>query len=1093
MSTIARTEDNVVSEKQSEVNPALTANVVIRASAGTGKTFQLTNRYLRQLFSGAPPEEILATTFTRKAAGEILERNMLRLAEAALDDAKCRELATFLEKPELTRDDCLKLLQNLTRGLHRIRICTLDSFFSQVASSFGFEMGLPPDWSIVDEIDDVQLKNKAVQAVLKNEKTDATVQLMHLLTKGETTRTVGELIRQLVDSLYSIFLQTTADAWKSFPRTRPLSKDKLKQAIECLKSVELPQHKSIADARTSDLANAAAHDWDAFVSNGIAKVVAAGQTTYYRKDLGQAAVEVYSDLIRHARAVLVDLVARQTEATYDLLSRFDLRYSQLKDDARLLQFDDVTRLLADVAQDNDIDRLSYRMDGRISHILLDEFQDTSLPQWQVIRPFAKETTRRKKGRSFFCVGDVKQAIYGWRGGVAEIFDAIETELKGLTRTELNRSFRSAPAIMDVTNSIFNGLRALNDAEAADDFDAVHQWCRNFQDHSTARENLPGYARLVTAPAAHNPDDSSSDQFDLIMRRAAGMVAEMVRRSPHLTIGVLARRNKVVSRMIFELRQLGIAASEEGGNPLTDSAAVQLIMSLLKLADHPGNTVARFHVAQSPLGRALGFTEFGSHRQAERLARSIRDRLQSEGYGPLLREWADVLMPSCAARGRRRLSQLVELGYVWQNHSTLRTTDFLRFVELKKVPDPTADKVRVMTVHQSKGLEFDIVVLPDLDQKLVGQPDVFVVDRPSPTEPIHRVCRYRNAKIQELLPDDFQRMFRRERQTEISEAMCVLYVAVTRARHALHMLIAPAKPSEKKVPKTIAGLLRMALADGVPAEPNRVLYECGDPDWQDQLSTEPAVVTDTVAKGPDTVKPIDPVKSGIAFAPMTAGRQRGLSRKAPSKHQQHRKVRLSSVIGHENLPAMERGTLIHAWFEQIEWIDGNGVPDDDVLLQKAAEVGAGSLDVDKLLKQFRKMLKSPQISAGLTSTSYRPPKDLTLPPALQQQLQNASPEQIRLEVRNEHPFAVREGGEIVSGFIDRLVLIYLNNQLIAGDIVDFKTDTFAVDDPASLQQKVDYYQDQLDAYRRVVSLLYRLPPEHISARLFMVGAGKIADV
>ncbi len=215
--------DAAVTETNTRGKKRTPRNVVIRASAGTGKTFQLSNRYLGQLLSGSAPDEILATTFTRKAAGEILERNMVRLAEAALNAKKCAELAGFLEDPALSCEQCLKLVQNLTRGLHRVRICTLDSFFSQIASSFGFEMGLPPDWTIVDEIDDVRLKNKAVEAVLRNESTKTAVQLMHLLTKGETGRSVSELIRQTVSALYPIFQETDAAAWTSFPKPKKLA------------------------------------------------------------------------------------------------------------------------------------------------------------------------------------------------------------------------------------------------------------------------------------------------------------------------------------------------------------------------------------------------------------------------------------------------------------------------------------------------------------------------------------------------------------------------------------------------------------------------------------------------------------------------------------------------------------------------------------------------------------------------------------------------------------------------------------------------------------------------------------------------------
>ncbi len=609
-------------------------------------------------------------------------------------------------------------------------------------------------------------------------------------------------------------------------------------------------------------------------------------------------------------------------------------------------------------------------------------------------------------------------------------------------------------------------------------------------HSTAKADLSGYACLETAPLA----EERTEQFDTTMKHAAQRIAEQARKAPQASIGVLARKNKVVSRLIFELRKLGIAASEEGGNPLADSAAVQLVMSLLKMADHPGNTAARYHVAQSPLGQAIRFTHHGNDEQAEHVARQVRGRLQAEGYGTVLREWAELLAQLCGPRGKRRLAQMVELGYAWQSHATLRTADFLRFLQLKKVPDPTVDKVRVMTVHQSKGLEFDIVVLPDLDGKLIGQPSEFVVNKPSPTGPIDRVCRYRNASIQELLPESFQKMFEEVRRTELSEALCVLYVAVTRARHALHMIIAPARLSEKTLPKTTAGLLRRTLTNG-GAEEQRRLYEHGEPEWYvTEYSKIPAnplrlVKDDSTDQRAST----SAAPKRIRFRAMPEGRMRGLQRTAPSKHQASRKVKLTSIIRHGSMAAMERGTLIHAWFELIEWLDGAAWPDEGQLRTRADEIGAANLDVDRLIGEFQAMLRSPKIAWGLTRNSYIPPRDLPLPPELLQQLENAQPGQIRLEVHNEHSFAVREGGEIMSGFIDRMVLIFLDNQLVACDVIDFKTDTFAYDDTVAFAAKIEFYQEQLDSYRRVVARLYRLPVSHVSTRLFMVGAGTITNV
>ena len=115
-------------------------NQVIRASAGTGKTFRLSNRYLKLLASGAECQTILATTFTRKGAGEILDRIIDRLSDAALDDAQARKLSTDLQFM-VSKDRAATILGDLLGNLHRLEISTLDSFFNRVAKAFALELG----------------------------------------------------------------------------------------------------------------------------------------------------------------------------------------------------------------------------------------------------------------------------------------------------------------------------------------------------------------------------------------------------------------------------------------------------------------------------------------------------------------------------------------------------------------------------------------------------------------------------------------------------------------------------------------------------------------------------------------------------------------------------------------------------------------------------------------------------------------------------------------------------------------------------------------------------------------------------------------
>jgi ATP-dependent exoDNAse (exonuclease V) beta subunit len=711
--------------------------------------------------------------------------------------------------------------------------------------------------------------------------------------------------------------------------------------------------------------------------------------------------------------------------------------------------------------------------------LLDEFQDTSLTQWQVMRPFAEQVASGSPAKSFFCVGDVKQAIYGWRGGIAEIFDALEGHFEGLTREALNHSFRSAKPVIDTVNQIFSGI--VKHPHLDDLQEAVQNWSDRFEPQTTSKDKLPGYTCLITAPQAAQDEK----QINITLAFSAECIAEIVQQAPGHSVGVLVRTNTAVAQLIFELRRLGVPASEEGGRPLTDSAAVGVVTSLLRMADHPGDTVARFHVSHSPLGQVVGFSDDQDDVAAHRLAQQVRRTLLADGYGPTVGAWVREMADSVNQRDLSRLNQLVELAYGYEPTATLRTTDFVNYVESERVSDPTSDHVRVMTIHQAKGLQFDVVVLADLDSNLIRQRNAFVTGHSDPTLPVNRVCPYRNTRIQSLLPDDLRQMFRRATHRAVTESLCVLYVALTRAVHALHLIISPSKEGssskegKQKLPKSAAGLLRAALTDGRPIPPTTTLFEEGDDEWFVQSNRD----------RPTAARQVDAEPLEVRLAGRTDGRTRGLERATPSGREGGTRVQLANVLRLGNERALERGTLIHAWFEQIRWLD-EGRPDETVLRRIAAEIGVTGLNVDEQIQQFYDMLDSPQTARVLSRGSYHSTQELAFEAAVSEQLAAAS---LRFEVHNERRFAVREGDTILSGSIDRLVLMCHDDIPVAADVIDFKTDAVSADDESALAETVEYYRGQLESYRPAVAAMYGLSPERISAKLLFVGPGIVRNV
>ncbi|MGD9126112.1 MAG: UvrD-helicase domain-containing protein, partial [Planctomycetia bacterium] len=1055
------------------------ANEVIRASAGTGKTFQLSNRYLGLVAVREPFETILATTFTKKAAGEILDRVLLRLAEAVIESDKREELGRFTGNESFTADDWLSLLHQMVHRLHSLRISTLDQFFLQLARIFSLELAMPPGWRIVDETVDARLQAEAIQNILAEHDTSDVLRLMHQLTKGDVARSVENQLATLVKNLYSIYLDAPAEAWDAFrPPAKPADTAIHNALYELRENRDWTTHKSILKALDSDYERFCSQDFEKFLSGGLAKAVAEGKDVYYRQPIPPTMVDAYETLLAKARVELIFPIINQTRATRELLERFDRAYHALKQSRRGFRFEDVTRRVADSLGLNpqekpNLRKADFRLDGRLSHLLLDEFQDTSPIQWRVLRPFAHRTVEPAPHRSFFCVGDVKQAIYGWRGGVAEIFEAIDRELANLTPGSLETSYRSSPVVIETVNRVFGSLmmnQALQNYSKA-----AETWAGRYAIHSTARSALAGHATLEVVPMRleEGEEKVSTDESQVqVEQYTTQRIAELHRKLPGASIGVLVRRNETVGRLIGRLRSLGIRASEEGGNPLTDSSAVQVVLSALALADHPGDRTARYHVAHSPLGACLGLVTYDDDRLAGDVARSIREELAEAGYGPTIYRWTQAMAPSCDSRDLNRLVQLVEMAYGYEIDATSRADHFIETVQKRRVEDPSSANVRVMTVHQSKGLQFDIVILPELNQKLTGNTPTLLVDRPSPTEPVRRVCRYVNKDIRRIMPEVIEKMSDTYTQQSVEESLCLLYVAMTRAVHALHMIAANPTQISGRGGATYANVLIDGLGEG---------FQLGEADWfanEPHLSVGDGAVSGGAYPRADQrfltrgqAPPLTEPPPCLSLAPSTR-RRRGWEHTSPSKLEGGNRVRLAERLrsdpGRRN--ALQEGTVLHAWFETITWLD-QGTPDRERLREIALRLG-GVENIDRLLDEFYRLLEKPANRAVLSLSAYT--KEPTDP-------SEATPIHVRSGVRQpewrvwtERPFTVRDGGStIMTGVIDRLVVLFDGQTPIGAEVLDFKTDRIAAE---QRPDRIEFYRPQIEAYRRAVLKWYPMLEE-----------------
>jgi len=1079
---------------------------VVLASAGTGKTYQLTNRYIRLLALGCPPASILATTFTRAAAGEILERVLKRLAAAAEEPAALAELSEAIGVP-LTRERCARLLADLAEGLGRVQVLTIDSLFMRLASGFLLEVDAPAGWRIGSEEEDERLRSRAlaeaVEAVAEVDR-DGLIELLRALGGGTLKRGVASEIRRAVETAYAAAMHALEahECWRvdrgAYRALGPAElPDALRRAADpsiIARTKAGDPSKSHADAVARILDAVASERWaDALDGKFAGQVLdrSASAPVFSRVPIPAACVEAIRPLVEHAICRLLEDFEARNHATRALLAAFHAAYERLKRETGTMRFDDVPRLLAGVARPGGAEpaggfglgEMYYRLDARCRHLLLDEFQDTATTQFRLLRPVMDELlsvagdpdARRKpnpENPTFLCVGDVKQSLYMWREAEPGLLPSLAERWPQIECFPLATSWRSSPVVLDTVNAVFGNLTS-NPALAAH-ADVAEAWHARWNHHRAAKSPPPpGHACLSVYPepeAGEGEKPSSGEVFWLRVRHAARRVAAIREEAPGATVGVLVRKSRWIAPLIHALRELGVAASEEGGNPLTDAAPVAVACSLLRLADHPGHSAAAFHVARSPFAEAVGLRDHADRTARLDASRRIRRRIAGDGYAGLFAWLLERAGPAMSDAERRRFRRLVDLAEEAADVS-MRPGDVADLIEGRKVAEPSAAGVRVMTVHKSKGLEFDAVVLPDLTDKWCERPGSVLVERDGLLGPVKRVTRWPDAAIQAFSPP-LAAMVRTAHERAVSEELCVLYVAMTRARRVLEMLVpaSEAAPGKTSPHPCASYVLAQALAPDAMPEPGEVLWRAGD------RAAALAGFDEAPDAGATEVGSLE-----LRLAPLTdlfpAHR---LPKTKPSELEGGDIILASELLKRPDVSEKARslGTLIHAWFELVGWTDRDPDPTDAQLAAAAAAQGFPEPDPEAITL-FRESLGKPAIRAALALA------------------QHGGFEGGVEDPHRERTFAVPVVGadgkrRLLSGQFDRVVAGRTGERIAWIEILDFKTDR--VQTEAEIAQRVDHYRPQLEAYRLAARALFRAPEDApIRCRLLFLRPGTVVEV
>ncbi|MFL6650713.1 MAG: UvrD-helicase domain-containing protein [Sulfurifustaceae bacterium] len=638
-------------------------NAVVHAAAGTGKTWLLVSRLVRLLLQGAAPSSILAITFTRKAAAEMRVRLSQRLL--ALSQASDAELRSLLQEIDIVtgtdvQQRARRLYEELLVTPHELRVTTFHAFCQELLARFAFEAGIPPAFEIAEQTTEIEAAAwRALDRDLLRDDSAVTVAMERLLRNAGGLDNVRAALQE--------FLNHRSDWWaytEDEPDPIAYATRQLQHALAIDPNVH-PFDTFANDVRSRELLRSLLMRLDAATPASLVSMRdslhdaanAPTGTDFCRlvsqalltKDGEPRAFRVPNDFAKKIGSANADALMRERE---ELLARLHdaiergkrhAAWERNRDwctiGARLLDHFQEQKRTAGVLDFADLEWLAYRLlsrsryaewvqyklDQRIDHLLVDEFQDTNPTQWRLLLPLLQEMAAgsAERNRSVFLVGDEKQSIYRFRRADPALFAVARDWLAAHSNAQVHEqhiSWRSSPAIVRFVNLLF-------DVHAADneDADARDHRLPNFRTHDTHRKDLWGHAELLPlvmrlsgtamATAFRHPleqprfveeDQRRRREGDLVAQKILSLLGRPIRDGDRVRplrygdIMILVRRRTYAGMYEAALRAAGIPYAGAGRGNFLDCLEVRDIIDLLRLLIAPFENVALAAVLRSPI-------------------------------------------------------------------------------------------------------------------------------------------------------------------------------------------------------------------------------------------------------------------------------------------------------------------------------------------------------------------------------------------------------------------------------------------------------------------------------------------------------------
>ncbi|WP_162919001.1 double-strand break repair helicase AddA [Taklimakanibacter deserti] len=854
---------NVASDEQRLASNPL-RSVWVAANAGSGKTHVLIDRVIRLMLSGTAPDKILCITFTKAAAAEMASRLHGRLSDwVTLADAELARHIGAMGHQEVTADTLKRARELFTLALETpggLKIQTIHAFCERLLQLFPVEAGVVPGFEVMDERSSAELLDQARRSIIAAAETGGDPALRRIVARAQADA-FDELLRTILVKRSDLSVDlgylrrqlglrpndTAATAEAEFFAIDPVLYDRM--------IVTLEASSGAADQKSARaLRRIKAFDLDAFEDLFLTKGRKPKAPSSIASKKLRTAAPWLAEAIDAEMARVLALFSKRsalvmmeaTEALVDVAARIIAEYERLKRLYGRYDFEDLIlrtrRLLVEQVSSAWV---LYKLDGGIDHILVDEAQDTSPAQWQIVKVLAEEFFAGKGARSgvmrtLFVVGDRKQSIFSFQGADPAAFEEAHLYFKarisedegGLGNVALNVSYRSTATVLKAVDDVFENEIARRGLVVKNETDIVHEAVR--RGYAGRVELWP--VMLKDEKPEHDPWLVPVDRIDRnhparkLAHRIAETIAGWLREKRQITalgrpvrpsdILILVRsRNDFFTSMLRELNRLRVPVAGADRVTLNEHIAIQDLLALgqfivLPEDDHALACLLKSPLIRHPEDRAFNDDDLfalAESRGRQSLWRRLEDSAALRPVCARLRRWmaisaqespfgfyARVLgedMPSVRQNILSRLGPeavdlidaFLNLALDYEQRETPSLQGFLHWftsadTEIRRDMDQASDVVRIMTVHGAKGLEAPIVFLPDTCSMPDDRNEVQPLMIPAPEGKVVPFWRF-GGGVEAPGVTALRNLLREQRMDEYRRQ---LYVALTRARDELYI-------------------------------------------------------------------------------------------------------------------------------------------------------------------------------------------------------------------------------------------------------------------------------------------------------------------